>query len=407
LGEEINMASISELENLATMARSALLANIVATSEGQMLTAGHNQFKTLWTRDFCFSVPGLLAIGESHLVRRQIEMYFKFQRADGLIPRGVDVCPPQLRVVANSVHRRIASLLPQYENRKLKPEYYGEHRTEAFDSGVLLVLALLQYLEHEKLPLDLDQYGSHIKKTLDFYLSHKRNGLVQQAAYSDWQDSARRKGAGLYLHVLLLVLAQKIRSYDFGKPLFDGLEKAVFSNFFDQEKKVFRQDGFKQIPLEANLWIIEHKLMEEYVNSDELYQNLKRTKIWSNLGTPIWPSYPPNEVSLTTKVVGLRSYHDGLHWPWLMAEAARIAMLQNDPSEADHIFSKIADFVEQSNGIGEVYLSNGSPFRSTFYRSEMPFSWSAAKILQALVQLKPFGQRLHLRPWPNCENGPA
>jgi glycogen debranching enzyme len=371
-------------EKLAASARSALLANRVPTQDGVMLAAGQNQFKTLWTRDFCFSVPGLLVVGESDLVKRQIEMYFQFQRADGLIPRGVDVCPPQLRVVANSIHRFVAKLLPKYESRKLKPEYYGEHRTEAFDSGVLLVLALLKYLDHEKIPLDRDMYGPRIKGVLDFYLAHKKEGLVHQAAYSDWQDSARREGAGLYLNVLLLILAKKLKSFDFFHPLFDGLENAVFVKFFDRDQSLFHQDSFGQIPLEAHLWIIENNLMEQHVGADDLYQRLKQTQLWELLGTPIAPVYSATEVSLTTKVVGLRHYHDGLHWPWLMAEAARIAVLQRDPLEADRIFSKIADFVSRSGGVGEVYLADGRPFRSTFYRSEMPFSWSSAKILEAL-----------------------
>ncbi len=366
------------------MARAALLANQVHTQDGAMLAAGQNQFKTLWTRDFCFCVPGLLIVGESSLVKRQIEMYFQFQRADGLIPRGVDVCPPQLRVVTNSIHRLAAKLLPKYETRKLKPEYYGEHRTEAFDSGVLLTIALLKYLDHEKIPLDRDLYGPRIKGVLDFYLLHQKEGLVHQAAYSDWQDSARREGAGLYLNVLLLILAKKLKSYGFHHPLFDGLENAVFVKFFDRDRSLFRQDGFGQIPLEAHLWIIEHHLMEQHVGADDLYQQLKQSQLWELLGTPIAPVYPAKEVSLTTKVVGLRHYHDGLHWPWLMAEAARIAILQKDQPEADGIFSKIADFVSRSGGVGEVYLANGRPFRSNFYRSEMPFSWSSAKILEAL-----------------------
>lgn len=366
------------------MARSALLANVVTTQSGRMLAAGQNQFKTLWTRDFCFSVPGLLEIGEASLVNRQIEMFFGFQRADGLIPRGVDVCPPQVRVVANSVHHRLAAFLPKYESRKLKPEYYGEHRTPAFDSGVLLVLALLKFVDREKVPLDLEKFSPRIRKILDFYFAHAENGLVHQAPFSDWQDSARRRGAGLYLHVLLLILAKKLKAYDLRHPLFDDLEATVFSNFYDREQELFRQDNFNQIPLEANLWIIEHNLMEVHVKPHDLYQKLKSAEIWSTVGVPIAPHYLSQEVSFTTKLVGLKNYHDGLRWPWLMAEAARIASLQNDAQESDRIISTIAELALRSQGVGEVYRSDGTAFQSKFYRSEMPFSWSAAKILEAI-----------------------
>ena len=93
------------MKALLLLAQNSLKANIISTSEGPMLAAGHSHFRTLWTRDFCFSVPGLLLIGERDLARRQLELIWKHQRKDGLLPRGIDVMAPQLRVIMSLLKR--------------------------------------------------------------------------------------------------------------------------------------------------------------------------------------------------------------------------------------------------------------------------------------------------------------
>ena len=84
------------------IAKQSLEANTVQTASGPITVAGSHQFKTFWVRDFCFAVPGLLALGHHEQVRKQLAIALDHQRADGLIARGFDVINPKLRVVAES-----------------------------------------------------------------------------------------------------------------------------------------------------------------------------------------------------------------------------------------------------------------------------------------------------------------
>lgn len=349
---------------LRDLAESALRENMVDTSHGRLLVAGANQFKTLWTRDFCLSVPGLLIIGEKSLVERQLDLYFNFVREDGVAPRGVDVMPPQARVVLNCFG--MGAWARSYEGRVLRPEYYGEHGTVAFDSGVLLIRAAIQ-------AGCLDRYSSQISRILSFYQRSLREGLIVQAPFSDWQDSAKREGHGLYLHTLMAIVAPYVRH-----DLFIGLTERIREHFFDGI--FYRQSRGGQIPLEANLWIIEHGLFKE--DSKALYQRLKESDLWKKPGLPIYPQYPNREVAWTTKMVGLRHYHDGFRWSWLLAESARIAKLMNDQAEYDRIIKELQKWCEKQ--VFEIYDDFGRPAKRFLYFSEGPFSWGAAKIVEAL-----------------------
>ena len=59
-------------EELYIVSAKGLQENIIRHNDKHFLQAGQHQFASLWTRDFCWSVPGLLClkkIGEvkSHL----------------------------------------------------------------------------------------------------------------------------------------------------------------------------------------------------------------------------------------------------------------------------------------------------------------------------------------------------
>lgn len=377
-------------EALREVALASLRANLVETDSGQMLTAGWSQFRTLWTRDFCFSVPGLLAAGHEDVVNRQLRTLLATQRDDGLIVRGLDVIDPKRRVLLNTALRPLPRRLrtPDYRGRPLLPEYLGEHGTPAIDSNVLVVQAIGQYVEHTGDTSLIADNRDRIEAAMAYYSDRFTDGLVPQPGFSDWQDSASREGPGLYLHVLLLRAAELLRHNGIDAPWQSALTNKVPQAFFDQRKGLFAQDvGLTQIPLEANLWIIESGLFTETVTSADLYEHLKQSALWRRIGVPITPNYPKSAVSWTTKLVGLRHYHDQLRWSWLMAEAARIAKLMGDTKEAQKIYVRLRQLTGATGEVAEVYeASTTAPVKRGFYRSESPFSWGAAKIVESLSE---------------------
>ena len=54
---------------LRQAAREALVHNTARLGGRWALSAGANQFRTLWTRDFCYAARGLLRSGRAEVVR--------------------------------------------------------------------------------------------------------------------------------------------------------------------------------------------------------------------------------------------------------------------------------------------------------------------------------------------------
>lgn len=384
------------MEFLWETARKSLESNSVQSREGRLTVAGGHQFKTFWVRDFCFSVPGLLALGQVQPVRSQIEICYRYQRRDGLIARGFDVVNPKVRVVAQTVRYEGDW---DYASRRLKPEYYGEHGTPAVDSNLLTLLASLQWMQKAGNRYFLENYSEQMERAFQFILNSREGDLLTQPAFSDWQDSARRKGATFYLNLLFVRVLARLQELDIAWAALENLEtwkRRLWDAFYDSETGLFvSQIGRKQFSLETQLWCIEEDVFKGTVARETLWKNLLRSPLWSSMpGRPVAPEYPSADVSWTTKLVGLRHYHDLFHWSWLMGESLKVALLMNAQDEVTRISSALENLARKHGTIHEIYEMNGAgelePVIRPLYRSEYPFSWGAAKILEALsAQRKP------------------
>ncbi|MES3038397.1 MAG: hypothetical protein V4736_10870 [Bdellovibrionota bacterium] len=398
------------LEALLHRARRDYLANVIEYQGRRYLTAGSSQFHTLWVRDFCYSVPGLLSQEEPQLVENQLDLIFYYLSPEGILPRGLDVINPKTRVVLNSVFRFLPQGLrkPGYEGGELTAEYEGEHGTMAFDSLLLVPWALtelcLYWQKRNSVKADaiIKKYEDTLQRIFFPLKAAIKDGLFFQDEFSDWQDSTRREGAIFTTHILFLRLLNN------GKKL--GLnwfaeipwpsEEQIFHRFFRQETGLFvnglGNDGLKkQFSFEAHLWVLQDKLFSGYIDHEKLFRRLKETALWQeHLGVPVYPASAASEVAWTTKIVGLRKYHDGMVWSWLLAEAYKTCIYYGDVPTASRIKTELEITVKKDGCIFEVYERKSSnlngegnlrPVKTLLYQSEHPFSWGACKWLEALT----------------------
>jgi glycogen debranching enzyme len=238
------------VNELYRKAQKTIEANILKYPEASFVTAGGNQFKTLWVRDFCYSVPGLLALEYSSLVKKQLQLILQYRHQNGFLPRGLDVMAPQLRVVLNLLFKKLSFYnYPENHNdfkSRITPEYFGEHKTVAFDSNILFVLAYLKYAEKTS-----DHFISPdaLLDLLNVYQSYYSDGFFVQPPFSDWQDSACRSEAMLLFQIQFLSVLKKLDPELIKKLKFIdyvGLSHRVQIYFFDQNKYLFFHDKQKQ-----------------------------------------------------------------------------------------------------------------------------------------------------------------
>jgi hypothetical protein len=336
---------------LREIAEASLRANIIPTAQGTLCVAGAHQFKTLWTRDFCYAVPGMLALGLDDLVRRQLRVILSFMRTDGLLPRGLDVTSPKVRVLNAVLGNPLKEFLSY--SQPLRPEYLGEHRTVAFDSNMLwLYCSSIAKFEGE----------TPQKKLLSVY-ERDSEGLYDQPKYSDWMDSLKRKGPQLLFH---LQMWRTLRALGIET---DSLSRVIKSRWFGDE--MWARESTDSLLLSLELGFGEAQALVDEV-----------------LGRPVGvpaPEQPVSEVSFTARAVGLRHYHDGFAWSWLAADTARV-MRKYAPDFADAIIQELTKLCVNEGAVPEIYVAGtDKAVRTKFYKSEMPFSWGSGKILEALA----------------------
>lgn len=380
---------------LRQVAEASLRSNLVQMPSGQALRAGAHQFSSLWTRDFCYSVPGLLRIDEKAVVQNHLQLLLNAVTAEGWVPRLFDLKPSWLRVLRWTVGRHF---LPSHRPGRvmanpLKAEFLGEHRTLAYDSGALVYLAFMQ----ADLPHTAENLEA-LKRIVKFYerLSDDFSKPIVQTAYSDWQDSTRREGAFDYVNYLCLqVLKDAVQRQWIEVEALQDFEKVFRQEFLagaikPDESLHALQKGHRAVSLETHLFRIQDLIKEnQKASALVLWKALKDHPVYhrSKLpGVAVDPEYPEDDVSFFTKTVGLRHYHDRLCWTWLAAEAAKTALQVGDPSEAERIFSILEEVCCALGDVPEVLDPvTLDVFETTLYRSEYPFSWGAAKIIEALT----------------------
>jgi glycogen debranching enzyme len=378
-------ASVNEI------AEHSLLSNIVKLPQGEFLRAGASQFGSLWTRDFCFSVPALLILNKREVVKNHLSYLIEHRRKDGLVPIYADSINPMKRVISETLNRTFGTHLNYEMTQELKPYYSVNGTFPTVDANILLLKAAHEYY---KASGDEEWWISNqenFKAIYNYYKPNQDDGLLDQGEFSDWQDSASRKGKTLLTNLLYLDVS---KNYNFlNNEQLKKLRTTIHEKFYDKDSGLYISVlGSKYISLDGILLAIDKKLLP---NTDILYEKLKLHPLWNRYGTPgyaTYPSYPKQWIISHVFYTGMSEYHGNLTWSWLMAYSSRVAYKQGDHAEAKRIALVLEEMILRDQCVGEIYFSNEEHevYNSRFYKSESPFSWGAAYTIEMLNISKSF-----------------
>ncbi len=391
------------------IARTSLEMNIVQTTSGPYLSAGQNQFRSLWTRDFCFSIRALFEINRADVVKNHLTRLIESRREiDGLVPRVLDSIQPRLRVLAacalpNAVRETIARPFIKPIAEPILAEYVDEHGSEAIDSNLLVLRGAFQYFRQTGDELWLSRMRPALEEIWGYYRRRRRgvNGPILQGPFTDWQDSLNRSGATLYTNVLLysvLKSAAELQLFDMRPIDPENFRAQTLAEFYWPEKKLWRSEidvggkALDRLSLDYHLLGLEcgffgetrsskNKKNEIQDDAKSVYAALKNSELWlkSPRGVPGFNSsahYPAREKTWAVRLAGLERYHEDLYWSWLMSFAARIALQMGDTEESGRIYAQLHSLFERDQSVYEIYDPKDlRPFASRLYNSEHPFSW--------------------------------
>lgn len=388
----IGLQSIKANERPLELAINGLRSNIVKTQEGPMLRAAPGHFSSIWVRDFCYSIEGLLDISEFELVKRQlISIISKRRGSDQLIPRVLDTMPSSKRVL-RGLYPILGKVKP-LDQGELRVEFVGEHKTVAIDSNLLVLKGLIQYIEatgDREFPFDLSQT---FKELLSFYDDKFVDGLISQEDFGDWQDSVKRTGTTLLTNFHFWWVLNYADQLAIIKPAtnLEAFKKKLIESFFDEKTGLFKSHlDIYQIGLDANLFILLDNEFLGESERNELYSALKASRFQQNIGMASLFDYPKKWRSFNVKLVGLSHYHDRLSWSWLMGLHGRVAIAMNDMESAKSINELLSNIVERDQAIGEIYRpdKNYVQVKTFLYKSAIPFSWGSAHVVKFLSEFR-------------------
>lgn len=347
------------------------------------MSAGAHQFKSFWTRDFCLSSKGLLAIGRGDVVKEHLNYLLSHLRHDGLVPLYVDSMAPVNRVVMASVFKTFGlGKMSLKITKDIQPYYLVNNVYEAIDSNLMVLYAAWVYRSSTKDTLWFESHLDKFRILFNFYNSKFDDGLIVQGEHADWQDSAQRKGKMFFTNLLYLHMGAEFGFLNRERQ--DLLKQKIMDTFYDPITGLFySMAGRQNISLEGNLWAIEYGLMKD---SRELYESLKKHPLF-NLGPcpgfATYPSYTKDDTYIQVKLVGLQEYHGNMYWSWLMGYTAKVAFIMEDNQTVSKLRKIIEKVLLRDQTVNEIYRHQTElpAFSSAFYRSEHPFSWGSAFIL--------------------------
>ncbi len=362
--------------------KSSLESNVVKLQQGFFMSAGQHQFKSLWTRDFCMSVRGLLAIGRADVVKNQLDYLISHRRQDNLVPLYVDSMNPVYRVIAATFMNLFWQGQSLPIDNSIKPYYLVNGEYEVADSNILVLYAAREYWLATKDEAWFRQHKGAFREIFDFYKTKLNNSLVVQGEHADWQDSSKRKGKTFFTNLIYYHMG---RDYGFLNSVeLENTKDALITVFYDKKTGLFKSiEGRDNISLDGILWAIDHGLL---LKAQDLYEKLKQHPLFTQYDIPgfaTYPSYGPDDMYLQVKLVGLNEYHGNLLWSWLIAYAAKVAFKQGDKVTFGKIQSFLHKSIELNQTVFEIYENSADhkPFNRLLYRSESPFSWGTAFIL--------------------------
>ena len=353
--------------------------------------AGLRHFDDYWARDGFFAGLGALELEDYNIVRKQLNLFSKFQKKDGELP---------LRVGSYNIlskfmgFKRKRELKPRYEQDKL-----GSH---AVDPNSLFVNLGYEYYQKTRDISFLRKKVWSFKKSVDWLLSVSENLLISEKKYGNWADSLKKEGKVFYSNVcfvrslycisnILKTVGENKLAREYKQLYIEAknnleifwTETDTNTGYYidwisDKKRSYFSTDG----NVLAIVWNLTKK-KKQILNFMEKNSLNKGFCVKTN-----FPSYESQFIYPPLKYLGMKDYHNGQKWLWLGFLDVVAKYENGKKKKSKRELQKILQIVLKYDNVYEVYEEDGKPVNRLFYKSEVPFAWSSGIGIYALSKIK-------------------
>ena len=358
------------------------------------ILAGRRRFDDYWARDSFFASLGCTKIGDYEIVKKNLELFLKYQKEDGQLPRRIDTSYVPLKYLGFKKKRK-----------KLSPTYKTALKTSpSVDQNSLFIIALLDYVLGSKDYDFASKNTKKIRKAIEWNFKQDRDldYLIEEGYLASWEDTIYRKGKILYtnaLHYKAVSQASKlyeILNYEsraqFYSLLAKRIKKAINNAFWGGEYYYCWKDKkiHKEFNADGNLMAILYGIADKE-KSEKIFRYMKNLPIYD---PPLRNTFPRNSIwrvnieRIVTKTYG---YHGLYSWIWLGCLYTDALLSCGKYGEGYKNFLEISKIIVKYDGVYEVYFK-GKPIENRFISSETPFSWSSGAFISTYYNLLKFGK---------------
>ncbi len=380
-----------------TRAHEIVLKDLRSCYTKDGMIASHVNFSDYWARDSFWACLGMLEVKDSsgnisqkevQQVRRILDLFIKYQREDGKIPRKICLDFSAFKYLGLKIKRKTP-----------RPIYTSPIKSFfAFDANLLFVIAFVRYFEVTGDEEYAKKYFESVKKSLEFYSQNNlvRDLLLYEKGLGNWMDTIFKKGFVLYTNCLWYRAVESFESlaiatYQNMEADFPASEKILEKI----KEKFWLEDGYyadlitkkgkqqKYFDLAGNLITLLFGIADQG-QSEKIFNQIKRLKgSEDKLHAINSPKYPFWKINPIVWLFGLWNYHNQNSWSWLEALITAAYVKFGRIDEARENLENFAKIVVKNNSIHETYFLDGKPFDHRFWKSAVPFAWGAGLYLYA------------------------
>ncbi len=367
--------------------------------EKLVLNAGMRNFREPWARDFGFASYGLLAMENYQATRETLDVFLKFQKANGQFPIKVHSTNVLIRTLFSILRR------PQPTKPPLRPKYKSGHDSLSPDGNALLVSAAINYARQSGDPTFLTDCWEQLKGGIQWLesLAPEEDGLIIQGPYSDWADTVSREGKVLYSNVVywkaLDDMASAAREFGFKADLAHFSSRAaqisasIQNHFWRSDLGYYvTSKEFDNLNASGNLMAVTWGCASSE-QSHTILNKMAEFGMADPVPTkPVNFGYPKGNIAPEARLGRFPHYHVDAAWLWLGAWHVIALSHMDRMQEASELLNRIATVIVRDKTVHEVYETNGNHFSNIVYTSESPLTWSAGMIIYAFQR---FHRKLH------------
>lgn len=357
--------------------------------------AAWNHFRNYWGRDAFMAAFGSVYLHDFEIVKKQLLFFIKYQKKSGHIPR---------LILRNGILRFVFMNLERFFDNPFVSPYLTYFSR---DQNSLFVICAWEYIKKSKDYTFAKKYFDNLERAIswNFKFDLDKDFLLEQDAYSDWQDSIKKNPETLFTNVCsykavlclseiagMIKMPLKKKQYSFmAQMIKKQINKAFFTGEFytdslkinelaaDQKKPIFAGGG----NMLAVYWGLADKVKTRKIFNFIKNHNLENFSIEVN-----YPNYPDKSILFLFRILRFKEYHNEMIWLWVGLAGVLAYKKTGYKDKALELLTKISRKIVEYNEVYEVYEPTGEPVKRLFYKSAFPFAWSAGLFIYAVEKMK-------------------